>query len=144
LIHRFRKERANVSTLEGVRVASSNAGVVVVCVSDEQDLATKTELSAFLHALIRQNDLVVVDFSDTLFVDSSTLSVLVSAHKLALERGASLRLQLRDDCAVKRTFEISGLLNTLSWASSREEALNGSADGVERAAEERDGSRDGR
>ena len=132
------------STLEGVRVASSDDGVVVVCVSDEQDLATKTELSAFLHALILQNDLVVVDLSDALFVDSSTLSVLVSAHKLALERGSHLRLQLADDCAVKRTFEISGLLNTLSWASSRDEALNGSADGAGRAAEERDGSRDGR
>jgi hypothetical protein len=68
-----------------------------------------------------------VDVSDAFFIDSSTLHVLVSAHKLALERGACLRLQLGDECPVKRTFEISGLLEELGWASSREDALNGSA-----------------
>jgi anti-sigma B factor antagonist len=116
-----------VVALEDVQVASPQPGVAVVSVADELDLATRTEFSALLHALVRQNELVVVDFSEALFIDSSTLNVLLSAHKLALEREAHLRLQLGDECAVKRTFEISGLLEVLSWASSREEALNGSA-----------------
>jgi anti-sigma B factor antagonist len=116
-----------VVALEDVQVASPQPGVAVVSVADELDLATRTEFSALLHALVRQNELVVVDFSEALFIDSSTLNVLLSGHKLALERGARLRLQLGDECAVKRTFEISGLLEVLSWASSREEALNGSA-----------------
>ena len=54
----------------------------------------------------------------------------MSAHTLALERGTRLRLQLGDECVVKRTFEVSGLLAELSWASSREEALNGSAPAI--------------
>lgn len=116
-----------VVALEDVQVASPQAGVAVVSVADELDLATRTEFSALLDALVRANELVVVDFSEALFIDSSTLNVLLSAHRLALERGTRLRLQLGDGCVVKRTFEISGLLEELSWASSREEALDGSA-----------------
>jgi anti-sigma B factor antagonist len=113
--------------LEDVQVASPQAGVAVVSVANELDVATQTAFSALLHALVRQNELVVVDFSEALFIDSSTLNVLLSAHKFALERGTRLRLQLGDECVVKRTFEITGLLEELSWAASREEALNGSA-----------------
>jgi anti-anti-sigma factor len=115
-----------VVALEDVRVASPQAGVAVVSVADELDVSAHSEFSALLHELVRQNELVVVDFSEALFIDSSTLNVLVSAHGLALERGTRLRLQLGDECVVKRTFELSGLLEELSWASSREEALNGS------------------
>ena len=114
-----------VVALEDVQVASPQAGVAVVSVANELDLATHAEFSALLYALVRQNELVVVDFSEALFIDCSTLTVLVSAHKLALEDGACLRLQLGHECAVKRTFEISGLLQELSWVSSRDEALNG-------------------
>ena len=114
-----------VAAIEGVTVASPLAGVAVVSLADEHDLATRIEFSALLHALVRQNDLVITDFSASLFLDSSILKVLIEAHKLALERGSRLCLQLGEDCAVKRTFEIAGLLETLSWASSRDEALNG-------------------
>ena len=114
-----------VVALEDVRVSSPQAGVAVVSVANELDLATRTEFSALLRVLVRQNELVVVDFSEALFIDCSTLDVLVSAHMRALERGACLRLQLGHECAVKRTFEISGLLKELSWASSRDEALDG-------------------
>lgn len=115
-----------VVALEDVTVASRRTGVVVVNVIDEHDLSTSAEFSAFLHALVRQNELVIADFSEALFVDSSILGVLIEAHKLAFERGSRLCLQLGDDCAVKRTFEISGLLEQLDWAASRDEALNGS------------------
>jgi anti-anti-sigma factor len=130
-----------VAALEDVQVASPQAGVAVVSVANELDLATRAEFSALLHALVRQNELVVVDFSEALFIDSSRLNILVSGHKLALEHGACLRLELGDECAVKRTFEISGLLDELSWASSREEALNGHGPTSNHPAEESHGSR---
>jgi anti-anti-sigma factor len=116
-----------VVALKDVQVASPQAGVAVVSVADELDLSARTEFSELLDALVRANALVVVDFSQALFVDSSTLNVLLSAHRLAIEHGGGLRLQLGDGCPVKRTIEISGLLEELSWASSREEVLNGSA-----------------
>jgi anti-anti-sigma factor len=113
-----------VVAIEDVRVASPRAGVAVVSIADEHDLMTRIEFSALLHALVRQNDLVVADFSEALFVDSSILKVLIDAHKLAIERGSRLCLQLAEDCAVKRTFELSGILEVLNWAPSREEALD--------------------
>jgi anti-anti-sigma factor len=115
-----------VVALEDVRVASPCAGVAVVSIADEHDLATRIEFSALLHALVRQNELVVADFSQALFLDSSILKVLIEAHKLALERGSRLCIQLGEECAVKRTFEIAGVLDVVSWAQSRDEALNGS------------------
>ena len=112
--------------LEGITVALPGDGVAVVSFTDEHDLATSNALSEMLDGLVRENDHVVADFSEALFVDSSTLRVLVEAHKLARERAAGFTVQLEDGCAVKRTFELSGLLNEISWASSREEALDGS------------------
>lgn len=114
-------------TLEDVQVASPQAGVAVATVADELDLATRSEFSALLGALIQANELVVVDLSETRFIDSSTLHALLSGYKLARERGKTLRLQLGDECVVKRALEVTGLLDELSWASSREEALDGSA-----------------
>jgi anti-anti-sigma factor len=121
-----------VSTIEGIQVASPGVGVAVVSFTDEHDLATARELSALLHALVRQNELVIADFSQADFVDSSTLNVLVSAYKLALERGTAFVVQLEDGCPVKRTFEISGVLKAITWVSKAEAALNGSRSGAGR------------
>jgi anti-anti-sigma factor len=111
--------------VEGVVVGPAGDAVVVVSFMDEHDLATSDGLSELLDGLVRSNDLVVADFSDTRFVDSSTLRVVVGAHKLAAERASTFRLLLGDGCAVKRTFEISGLLREISWASTREDAIDG-------------------
>jgi anti-anti-sigma regulatory factor len=113
-----------VVTIEGIQVASPGVGVAVVSFIDEHELATKTELSALLHALVRQNELVVADFSQALFVDSSVLSVVLSAHKLALERGTGFTVQLEDGCVAKRAFEITGLLEAIPWTSTRKEAIS--------------------
>ena len=112
-------------TIDGIQITSPDVGIAVMSFTDEHDLATKSELSALLHGLVRQNELVVADFSQALFVDSSTLNVVVSAHKLALHRGTGFTVQLEDGGAIQRTFEISGLLKAIKWASTREEALNG-------------------
>jgi anti-anti-sigma factor len=120
------KERTKVGTLEGITVTPSGDGAVVVSFAAEHDLATSNGLSALLDALVREHELVVADFSDALFVDSSTLRVLVGAHRLARERETRFTLLLGDGCAVRRTFEISGLLREITWAATREEALNGS------------------
>jgi anti-anti-sigma factor len=136
LVHRFRKERTKVGTLEGIVVASAGDGVVVVSFTDEHDLATSTRVGELLDGLVRKNDLVVADLSDALFVDSSTLRVLIRAHKLAVDRDSRFRLLLGDGCAVKRSFEISGILNEITWVSTREEALNGSGPSASGADDE--------
>jgi anti-anti-sigma regulatory factor len=115
-----------VVSIEGIEITSPGVGIAVMSFTDEHDLTTKTELSALLHGLVRQNELVVADFSQALFVDSSTLNLVVSAHKLAVARGTRFTVQLEDRCVAMRAFEISGLLEAIPWTLTREEAINGS------------------
>jgi anti-anti-sigma factor len=114
-----------VETNEGITVGRPTDGVVVVSFAEEHDLATSDGISELLDGLVRENDLVIADFSQALFVDSSTLRVVVGAHRLAIDRGTSFTVQLDDGCAVRRTFELSGLLKEIAWASSRAGALDG-------------------
>ena len=58
-----------------------------------------------------------------LFIDSSTLGVLVGASRTAHEAGKTFRLQLGTEPIVRRILEISGLLDRLESASTREQAL---------------------
>jgi anti-anti-sigma factor len=118
------------ATLEEVQVTSPRPRVAVVSFTGEHDLATCIPTSELLDSLLRTSDLVVADVTEARFVDSSMLSVLVDAHRLAGEQGKAFRIQLGEDAVVKRTFELSGVLETIPWAASRDAALNGS-DGVE-------------
>ena len=95
----------------------------VVTVRGEIDLFTAPEFKGLVHDAIEAGrELVVVDLTGTTFIDSSSLGVLISAHR---------RLQMRDGrlvvaCdvpSVLSTFKITGLDGVLAMASSREEAL---------------------
>jgi anti-anti-sigma factor len=111
-------------TLEGVVVEAPEEAVAVVRFTGEHDLTTSASVSELLDGLLREKALVVADFSNAQFVDSSTLRVLIGAYRSACERGTTFRLQLGTEAIVKRAFEISGILEQIGWASSREEALN--------------------
>ncbi len=114
-----------VATPEDVTVDSPRPGVVVVSFTGEHDLATSEPVSEALETLVAENELVVADFSGAQFVDSSLLSVLLATEQLARERGTTFRIQLGTEAIVERAFEISGILQAISWTSSREEALSG-------------------
>jgi anti-anti-sigma regulatory factor len=51
----------------------------------EHDLETSEKLMEMLVALVQTNALVVVDLSETVFVDSSILDALVHAERVARE-----------------------------------------------------------
>jgi anti-anti-sigma factor len=112
-----------VATPEDVTVESPRAGVAVVAFTGEHDLATSESVSEVLETLVGENELVVADFSSAQFVDSSMLNVLVATEQLARERGTIFRIQLGTEAIVERAFQISGILQAISWTSSREEAL---------------------
>jgi anti-anti-sigma factor len=115
-----------VATLDDVRVASPRTGVTVVSFGGEHDMATSQLTSELLDSLLLTNDLVVADVSDAKLIDSSILAALIQAHKLARARGKDFRIQLGTEAIVKRVFQITGVLEHIAWAPSREEALNGS------------------
>lgn len=129
-----------VGTLEDVQVSSPRAGVSVVSLSGEHDLATASSMSELLDSLLHASDLVVADVSDAQFVDSSMLHVLISADKSARARGKDFRMQLGTAAIVKRVFQISGVLDVVTWAPSRDEVLNGSRPAAKADSRRSDGA----
>jgi anti-anti-sigma factor len=108
-----------------VCVERPTIGTAVVTFTGEHDLAARDDLEYLLDSLVEENDLVVADFSEALFVDSTTMYVLVNADAAARARGRKLRLQLGTAAIVRTAFELSGLTKRLDCVHSREEALRG-------------------
>ena len=101
--------------LEGDRYVISLAG--------EVDLYTAPEFKAQLLDVIgKGGKQVVVDFTDTTFIDSTTLGVLVGGMKRLRTNDGELSL-VCSDRNITKIFEITGLDRVFPIHSSREEAL---------------------
>ena len=111
--------------LQDIRVERPTPNAAVVEFTGEHDLAEADRIQSLFESLVEQNAVVVADFSEAQFVDSSVLRTLVRAHLAAQSRGSSFRLQLGTATVVERAFELSGILGHLSCWESRAEALNG-------------------
>ena len=95
----------------------------VVSVRGEIDLFTAPEFKALIHDAIEAGrDLVVVDLTATSFIDSSSLGVLIAAHRRLKLRGGRVVVAC-DVPAVLSTFKITGLDSVLEMAASRDDAL---------------------
>ncbi len=114
--------------MDHVQVEYPAPSTVVVRFTGEHDLLARYELTTLLDSLIESNELVVADFSEALFVDSSTLQVLVEADTAARVRGTRFRLQLGTASIVWKAFELFGAFKRLDCVHSREEALEGAGD----------------
>jgi anti-anti-sigma factor len=108
-----------------VHVEYPTPGSVVVNFNGEHDLVTRDDIAQLLESLIEQHELVVADFSEALFVDSTILHVLVNADATARCKGRTFRLQLGTAAIVHRAFELSGLTTRLDCVQTREGALSG-------------------
>ena len=99
----------------------------IVAVTGEIDLFTAPEFKQRVSAPIdagRSN--VVVDLSATTFIDSSSLGVLIGAHRRLKLRGGSLIVACDDDAIVK-TFKITGLDGVFTVVPTVGDALDGDA-----------------
>ena len=106
----------------------------VVCVSGEIDLFTAPEFKARIHEAIEAGrERVVVDLTKTSFIDSSSLGVLISAHRRLKLRGGRLIVAC-DVSAVLSTFKITGLDGVLEMTRTRDEALEDDAAAAARQA----------
>jgi anti-sigma B factor antagonist len=95
----------------------------VVAVTGEIDLFTAPELKQHVLAAIGEGvATLVVDLSETTFIDSSSLGVLISAHRRLRARGGTLTVVCTQDAIVK-TFRITGLDGVFRIVSSLDEAL---------------------
>jgi|SRR4051812_48653817 anti-anti-sigma factor len=110
-------------TAAEIRVLTPRPGTAVVECFGEQDISVTRELSAVLTGLVEENDLVVVDVSETQYVDSWFISGLIAANRMSREHGTRFRLQRGTRPVVERTVEMSGVLEVLDVARTRAEAL---------------------
>ena len=108
---------------ESYELLEPQEGAAVVVLHGEHDLLTKTEMSDLFTRLIEVNELVVVDVSCADFIDSSFIHVILGGDRLARDRGSRFRLQMGTAHIVRRALEVSGILDVVDVASSRDEAL---------------------
>jgi anti-sigma B factor antagonist len=95
---------------------------MVLSVAGEVDIAT----APTLHAALEHPDLdgvqhILVDLSDTSFLESSGLRVLLMASQRTSRRG-SLSI-VCPSTSVRRVFELTGLAGVLALHEDRKEAL---------------------
>src|ERR687895_1614951 len=96
----------------------------LVSVSGEIDLFTAPEFKQRMSAPIdagRSN--LVVDLTETTFIDSSSLGVLIGAHRRLKLRGGSLVVVCANE-AIAKTFKITGLDGVFTIAPSVDAALS--------------------
>lgn len=96
----------------------------VVQLTGEHDLATVDALRDQL-ASVPGTAPLVVDLSDTVFLDSSILGAIVEAHARRTEASGRFGLVVPDGSFAARLVELAGLSDRLPVHRSREEALAG-------------------
>jgi anti-sigma B factor antagonist len=96
----------------------------VISLAGEVDLYTAPEFKQQLLEVITQGGRnVIVDFSDTTFIDSTTLGVLVGGVKRLRSSEGQLAL-VCNDRNITKIFEITGLDRVFTIYGTRDEAVN--------------------
>ena len=96
----------------------------VVAVRGEIDLFTAPELKQVLaEAIEGGRTRIVVDLTETTFLDSTALGVLIGAVKRLRSRDGALAIVNVDE-NIAKTFEITGLDQIFTILSSRDEAVS--------------------
>jgi anti-sigma B factor antagonist len=112
----------------GISDRAVDADTHIVSVSGEVDLFTAPEFKKRVMAPIAAGvDHVIVDLMKTTFIDSSSLGVLIGAHRRLKARGGRLIVAC-DGEAIVKTFRITGLDGVFRLVDSVEAALNGRAE----------------
>jgi anti-anti-sigma factor len=100
--------------MDGGRITTVDRdGVAVVALVGEHDLSTAPDVGYALRQPRATG--LVVDLSQTTFLDSSILGVLLTAARDAEQRQASFAVVISDDpvSAPRRIFDLTGLISAL-------------------------------
>jgi anti-sigma B factor antagonist len=96
----------------------------VLAVRGEIDLFTAPELKQVLAEAIEGGRIrIIVDLTDTTFLDSTALGVLIGAVKRLRSRDGALAIVNVDD-NIAKTFEITGLDQIFTIVPTRDEAVD--------------------
>jgi anti-sigma B factor antagonist len=106
-----------------INVEHAEGDVWVIALSGEVDLYTAPEFKErLLEAIAQGAKHVVVDLTDTTFIDSTTLGVLVGGVKRLRPEGGQLSI-VCSDRNITKIFEITGLNKVFPMHADRTEAL---------------------
>src|SRR5881398_3820459 len=106
-----------------IKTEQLSGDAFVISLTGEVDLYTAPEVKQQLLEVIGQGAKeVVVDFSGTTFIDSTTLGVLVGGVKRLRTNDGQLSL-VCSDRNITKIFEITGLDRVFSIYPTRDEAL---------------------
>jgi anti-sigma B factor antagonist len=106
-----------------VKTEKVDESTYVIALAGEVDLYTAPEFKQQLLDVIGDGGKdVVVDFTDTTFIDSTTLGVLVGGVKRLRAQDGRLSL-VCSDRNIRKIFEITGLDRVFTIHSTRDEAL---------------------
>ena len=98
-------------------------GSCIVAISGEADLFGAPQLKELLLAAIDEGaERIVVDMTDTLFVDSTILGVLIGASKRLRPHGGEVVLVI-DGPPIRKIFEITLLDRAFVICATRDDAL---------------------
>jgi anti-sigma B factor antagonist len=107
-----------------IKTEQLNGHTYVISLAGEVDLYTAPEFKQQLLDVIGQGAKdVVVDFTNTTFIDSTTLGVLVGGVKRLRPNEGQLSL-ICSDRNITKIFEITGLDRVFTIHASREAALS--------------------
>ena len=110
-------------TAPTVEVRWPRPAVAQVILEGEHDLATHEQLDAKLTLVLASCSHLIVDLSSTLFIDSSTIRVLIASKERANAAGRHFNLLLGTEPIVERVLEITGVLPALNRVHSLKEAI---------------------
>jgi len=98
-------------------------GVAVVSLLGEHDMATADEVRNTLASLLHGGAGVVVDLTETAFVDCSIMHVLDDSRRFASRDGGRVSFQLATRPIVRRVFEFLGFLEVWPVHGTRADAI---------------------
>jgi anti-sigma B factor antagonist len=114
----------------GIEDRQIDDGTHVVSVVGEIDLFTAPEFKQRVSAPIDAGRTrLIVDLTETTFIDSSSLGVLIGAHRRLRRLNGSMVIVVRGEPILK-TFRITGLDGVFTIVPTLDEALNGDAVGA--------------
>ena len=107
-----------------IKTEHLNQDAWVISLAGEVDLYTAPEFKAQLLDVIGKGGTqVIVDFTDTTFIDSTTLGVLVGGVKRLRTNDGELSL-VCSDRNITKIFEITGLDRVFTIYPTRDEAVS--------------------
>jgi anti-anti-sigma factor len=114
-------ESANGHSRDQIGVVRRRLGHgIVLVVSGEIDVATAPTVEREMLSAEESHDLVAIDLSETSFMDSTGLHLIMEANRRLRERGGRLFI-VQGPPQVSRLFELTGLSDHLDLVSNESE-----------------------